>query len=203
MSDPRINTRIHGIVLSGVGGQGVLSLAQIVLEALRRSGLHALQSEIHGMSQRGGSVHAMVCFSEVPLTSPIIDEGCADLLIALEPLEALRYVSMLRMDGHLVVSEEPQVNMEGYPPIADVYAALKAVRGAHLVDTEELARTLKHKQAGGMALLGMASKFLPVTDEVWFEVIRQRFEAKGAAVTDKNIEAFHAGRGLVQETVGA
>lgn len=202
MSDPRTNSRIHGIVLSGVGGQGVLSLAQIVLEALRRSGLHALQSEIHGMSQRGGSVHAMVCFSQVPLTSPIIDEGSADLLIALEPLEALRYVSMLRMDGHLVVSEEPQMNMEAYPPIDDVYAALKAVRGAHLIDTEDLARRLKHKQAGGMALLGMASKFLPVTNEVWFEVIRQRFEAKGAAVTEKNIEAFQAGRGLVQESVG-
>jgi len=198
MSDPRI----HGIVLSGVGGQGVLSLAQIVLEALRRSGLHALQSEIHGMSQRGGSVHAQVCFSKVPLTSPIIDEGCADLLIALEPLEALRYVSMLRMNGHLVVSEEPQVNMEGYPPIEDVYAALKAMRGSHLIDTEDLARKLNHKQAGGMALLGMASKFLPVSEETWRDVITQRFEAKGARVTEKNIEAFQAGRGLVQDTVG-
>ncbi|MBP1773741.1 MAG: indolepyruvate oxidoreductase [Holophagaceae bacterium] len=194
--------RIHGIVLSGVGGQGVLSLAQIALEALRRSGLHALQSEIHGMSQRGGSVHAQVCFSESPLTSPIIDEGCADLLIALEPLEALRYVAMLRMDGHLVVSEEPQVNMEGYPPLDDVYAALKAVRGAHLVDTEDLARRLNHRQAGGMALLGMASTFLPVSLEVWHDVISQRFEAKGARITEKNLEAFEAGRGLVQDTVG-
>lgn len=194
--------RIHGIVLSGVGGQGVLSLAQIALEALRRSGLHALQSEIHGMSQRGGSVHAQVCFSESPLTSPIIDEGCADLLIALEPLEALRYVAMLRMDGHLVVSEEPQVNMEGYPPLDDVYAALKAVRGAHLVDTEDLARRLNHRQAGGMALLGMASMFLPVSPEVWHDVISQRFQAKGARITEKNLEAFEAGRGLVQDTVG-
>ena len=198
MSDPRI----HGIVLAGVGGQGVLSLAQIVLEALRRSGFQALQSEIHGMSQRGGSVHAQVCFSEVPLTSPIIDEGCADLLIALEPLEALRYVAMLRMNGHLVVAEEPQVNMEGYPPLEDIYAALKKVRGSHLLDTEDLARRLNHTQAGGMALLGMASKFLPVSDDIWREVITQRFEAKGARVTEKNIEAFHAGRGLVQESVG-
>lgn len=198
MSDPRI----HGIVLSGVGGQGVLSLAQIVLEALRRSGLFALQSEIHGMSQRGGSVHAQVCFSDVPLSSPIIDEGCADLLISLEPLEALRYVAMLRMDAHLVVSEEPSVNMEGYPPMDDVYAALKAVRGAHLVDTEDLARRLNHRQAGGMALLGMASKFLPVADEVWRDVITQRFEVKGERVTQKNLEAFEAGRGLVQDTVG-
>ncbi|MDP1831655.1 MAG: indolepyruvate oxidoreductase subunit beta [Geothrix sp.] len=192
--------RIHGIVLSGVGGQGVLSLAQIVLEALRRSGLHALQSEIHGMSQRGGSVHAQVCFSEAPLSSPIIDQGCADLLISLEPLEALRYVAMLRMDGHLVVSEEPQVNMEGYPPLDDVYAALKSVRGAHLVDTEDLARRLNHRQAGGMALLGMASKFLPVSEDVWRDVITQRFEAKGERVTQKNLEAFEAGRGLVPVT---
>ena len=190
-------SRIHGIVLSGVGGQGVLSLAQILLEALRRSGLHALQSEIHGMSQRGGSVHAQVCYAETPLSSPIIDEGCADLLIALEPLEALRYVSMLRLSGHLVVSEEPQTDMAGYPPLDDIYAALKAVTGAHLVDTEDLARRLNHRQAGGMALLGMASRFLPVDEAVWREIIAQRFEAKGARVTEKNLEAFEAGRGLV------
>ena len=196
------SARIHGIVLCGVGGQGVLSLAQIVLEALRRSGFHALQSEIHGMSQRGGSVHAMVCFAEVPLSSPIIDEGCADLLIALEPLEALRYVAMLKMNGHLVVSEEPQSDMEGYPPLEQVYGALKAVRGCHLVDTEDLARRLSHKQAGGMALLGMASKFLPVADGIWREVITQRFEAKGQRVIEKNIEAFEAGQGLVQATAG-
>ncbi|WP_243302806.1 indolepyruvate oxidoreductase subunit beta [Geothrix oryzisoli] len=196
-------SRIHGIVLSGVGGQGVLSLAQILLEALRRSGLHALQSEIHGMSQRGGSVHAQVCYSEVPLSSPILDEGGADLLIALEPLEALRYVSMLRMNGHLIVSEEPQMDMAGYPPLDDIYAALKAVRGAHLIDTEDLARRLNHRQAGGMALLGMASRFLPIEDDIWRDVITQRFEAKGARVTEKNLEAFEAGRGLIQEPVGA
>jgi indolepyruvate ferredoxin oxidoreductase beta subunit len=199
MSDPRI----HGIVLSGIGGQGVLSLAQIVLEALRRSGFHALQSEIHGMSQRGGSVHAQVCFSQMPLTSPIIDEGCADLLIALEPLEALRYTAMLRMNGQVVVSEEPQTDREGYPPLDDVYAALKRIRGYHLLDTEDLARRLGHRHAGGMALLGMASAFLPVTDETWQEVITQRFESKGARVTEKNLEAFHAGRGLVHDPVGA
>jgi indolepyruvate ferredoxin oxidoreductase, beta subunit len=192
MSDPRI----HGIVLSGVGGQGVLSLAQVVLEALRRSGLQALQSEIHGMSQRGGSVHAQVCFSDLPLTSPIIDEGCADLLIALEPLEALRYVAMLRKNGHLVVAEEPQADMEGYPPLDDVYAALKGVRGCQLVDTEDLARRLNHRQAGGMALLGLASTFLPVAESIWREVISQRFEAKGDRVTQKNLEAFQAGRDL-------
>jgi Pyruvate/2-oxoacid:ferredoxin oxidoreductase gamma subunit len=109
---------------------------------------------------------------------------------------------MLRMNGQLVVSEEPQVNMEGYPPLDDVYAALKAVRGCHLVDTEDLARRLSHRQAGGMALLGLASRFLPVADEVWRDVITERFEVKGARVIEKNLEAFEAGRGLVQETVG-
>jgi Pyruvate/2-oxoacid:ferredoxin oxidoreductase gamma subunit len=155
------------------------------------------------MSQRGGSVSAQVCFASEPLSSPIIDEGCADLLIALEPLEALRYVSMLRMSGHLVVSEEPQTSMEGYPPLDDVYAALKAVPGAHLIDTEDLARRLNHRQAGGMALLGMASRFLPVDTAVWRDVIAQRFEAKGSRITDKNLEAFEAGRDLIQEPVGA
>lgn len=189
--------RIHGIVLSGVGGQGVLSLAQIVLEALRRSGFHALQSEIHGMSQRGGSVQAQVCFAEVPLTSPILDEGSADLLIALEPLEALRHVAMLRPDGHLVASEEPSTDMAGYPPLEDIYRALKAVRGACLLDTEDLARRLRHPQAGGMALLGMASRHLPVPEAVWQAVITERFAAKGERVITKNLEAFAAGQGLI------
>jgi indolepyruvate ferredoxin oxidoreductase beta subunit len=190
--------RTHGIVISGVGGQGALSLAQILLEALRRTGLQALQSEIHGMSQRGGSVHAHVSYADFPITSPIIDEGCADLLIALEPLEALRHVALLRMDGALVVSEEPQTAMEGYPPLDDVYAALKAVPGAHLLDTEDLARRLHHRQAGGMALLGMASHFLPVSEAIWREVITERFAAKGPRVTEKNLEAFDEGRGLVR-----
>jgi indolepyruvate ferredoxin oxidoreductase beta subunit len=195
-------TRIHGVVLCGVGGQGVLSLAQILQEALRRSGLHALQSEIHGMSQRGGSVHAQVCYADQPISSPLIDEGCADLLIALEPLEALRYVAMLRISGHLVVAEEPLPDMEGYPPLEDVHAALRAVTGAHLLDTESLARKLNHRQAGGMALLGMASRFLPVAEKIWREVIAQRFEAKGPRVTEKNLEAFEAGQQIIPEGVG-
>lgn len=196
-------TRIHGIVLSGVGGQGVLSMAQIVLEALRRSGFHALQSEIHGMSQRGGSVHAQVCYADQPISSPLIDDGCADLLIALEPLEALRYVPMLRISGHAVVAEDPMPDMEGYPPLEDVHAALHAVRGAHLLDTAELARKLAHKQAGGMALLGMASRFLPVAESVWREVIAQRFASKGEKVTAKNLEAFEAGQHMIPEGVEA
>jgi len=195
--------RIHGIVLAGVGGQGILSMAQILLEALRRSGLHALQSEIHGMSQRGGSVQAQVCYAETPLTSPLIEEGGADLLIALEPLEALRYVSMLRISGHLVTAEDPIADMEGYPPLEDVHRALKAVRGAFLVDTERLARTLAHKQAGGMAILGLASRFLTVPEEIWRDVIAQRFESKGARVVEKNLEAFTAGRQLLPEGVEA
>ncbi len=196
-------TRIHGIVLAGVGGQGILSMAQILLEALRRSGLHALQSEIHGMSQRGGSVQAQVCYADTPLTSPLIEEGGADLLIALEPLEALRYVSMLRISGHLVTAEDPVADMEGYPPLEDVHRALRAVRGAHLLDTESLARKLAHKQAGGMAILGLASRFLPVPEAIWREVIAQRFEAKGARIVEKNLEAFSAGRQLLPEGVEA
>ncbi len=196
-------TRIHGIVLAGVGGQGILSMAQILLEALRRSGLHALQSEIHGMSQRGGSVQAQVCYADTPLTSPLIEEGGADLLIALEPLEALRYVSMLRISGHLVTAEDPVADMEGYPPLEDVHRALRAVRGAHLLDTESLARKLAHKQAGGMAILGLASRFLSVPEAIWREVIAQRFEPKGARIVEKNLEAFSAGRQLLPDGVEA
>jgi Pyruvate/2-oxoacid:ferredoxin oxidoreductase gamma subunit len=87
--------------------------------------------------------------------------------------------------------------MEGYPPLDDVYAALRTVPGAHLIDTEDLARRLNHRQAGGMALLGMASRFLPVSEDVWHAVIAQRFQSKPPRITEKNLEAFDEGRGLV------
>ena len=197
------SSRCHGIVLSGIGGQGVLSLAQILVEALQRSGFQAAQSELRGARQRGSSVSAQVCYSEAPLDPPAFGDGCVDLLIALEPLEALRFVSMLKMNGHLVVSEEPRLDQEAYPPLEDVYAALKAVRGAHLVDTEDLVRRLDHRQAGGLTLLGLASRFLPAAGPAWQEAITRQFEGKGAAILAKNLEAFEAGRRLLPATPGA
>jgi Pyruvate/2-oxoacid:ferredoxin oxidoreductase gamma subunit len=195
--------RPHGLVLSGVAGQDVLTLAQILLDALRRSGFHALPAEIPGLDQGLGSVGSLVWFSEAPFSLPIIEEGQADLLIALEPFEALRHVALLRMNGHLVVSEEPRLDRGAYPPLDDVYAALKQVRGVHLVDTEDLARRLDHPQAGDLALLGLASRFLPVPEALWPDVIGQRCAAEGNRIAEKHLEAFRAGRGLVREPVVA
>ncbi len=182
------------LILVGVGGQGTLTLAQLIMDVARRAGYQALQSEIHGMSQRGGTVYAYLSVSCGTIHTPAAIEGSSHLLIALEPLEALRYLPFLREDATLLVAREPVRNLPDYPDDATLFATIEAIPGARLVDTAALAETLRFKQAGGMALLGMAARRLPFDPEVWRAVIAERFGA-GSAVTAKNLDAFARGLG--------
>ncbi|MBI2528136.1 MAG: 2-oxoacid:acceptor oxidoreductase family protein [Candidatus Rokubacteria bacterium] len=182
------------LILVGVGGQGTLTLAQMIMEVARRSGYQALQSEIHGMSQRGGTVYAYLSLSRDAILTPAAMEASSHLLIALEPLEALRYLPFLRSDALLFVSREPVRTLPDYPDEGKLLAALEAVPGVRLVDTVALAERLRFKQAGGMALLGLAARCLPFGDEVWRRVIAERF-GPGTPVTEKNLQAFAHGLG--------
>ena len=184
----------YRLILVGVGGQGTLTLAQMIMEVARRSGYRALQSEIHGMSQRGGTVYAYLSLSRGAILTPAAMEASSHLLIALEPLEALRYLPCLRSDALLFVAREPVRTLPDYPDEPTLFAALEAVPGATLVDTAALAQTLRLKQAGGMALLGLAARRLPFDAPVWRSVIAERF-GPGTAVTEKNLQAFAHGLG--------
>lgn len=183
------------IVIAGVGGQGTLTLAQIVMEVARRSGRFALQSEIHGMSQRGGAVHACLTISRRPVSTPVVTEGTADLLIALEPLEALRYLPLLRPEAPVLVARDPVKTIADYPAEEQLLAALDATPGCELLETEGLARAFRLKQAIGMVLLGRVAARLPFASETWETVIRERLEAKGQEVVDRNLRAFAHGAG--------
>lgn len=180
------------LILVGVGGQGTLTLAQMIMDVARRSGYQALQSEIHGMSQRGGTVYAYLSLSLGEMHTPAAMEASSHLLIALEPLEALRYLPFLRDDALLLVAREPVRTLADYPDEGALVAALEAVPGATLVDTAALAQSLRFKQAGGMALLGLAARHLPFDPEVWRGVIEDRFGPR-SGVTEKNLQAFAHG----------
>jgi indolepyruvate ferredoxin oxidoreductase, beta subunit len=181
------------VVIAGVGGQGTLTLAQILMEVARRSGAFVLQSEIHGMSQRGGSVHAFLTMAPAPISTPVIMEGTGDLLIALEPLEALRYVPLLRREAPMLVARDPIKTVAGYPEDEQLFATLCATPGCELLDTAPLTTMFRFKQAPGVVLLGRAATFLPFSREVWDAVLSERIADKGPTAVERNLRAFAYG----------
>lgn len=191
-----LTDRTYKVFIAGVGGQGAVTAAQLVMGAAWHAGYHALQSEVHGMSQRGGAVNAQILFDKRPVSCPIVMEGDGDLLIGLEPLESLRYLQYLKQDARLVVSTEPVINMDGYPEEDQLIKALESVEGTELIDTKAHAKTLENKRSGNMVLLGKASNYLPIDAEMWKKAIAERFKSKGEKIVEQNIKAFEFGRGL-------
>lgn len=183
------------MLIAGVGGQGTLTLAQIAMEVARRAGYFALQSEIHGMSQRGGAVHACLTIAPFPISTPVIMEGTGDLLVALEPLEALRYVPLLRRDAPMLVARDPVKTVAEYPPEAQLFSALAAIPGCEIVETESATRTFRFTQAAGMVLLGRTVTRLPFVRSLWEEVLTERLATKGKDTVHKNLRAFAHGVG--------
>ncbi|MCK5073101.1 MAG: indolepyruvate oxidoreductase subunit beta [Bacteriovoracaceae bacterium] len=188
-----------GVIVAGVGGQGAITVAQLILGACWRSGFYALQSEIHGMSQRGGAVSANIVFDQVPVTSPVVTSGEANLLISMEPLEALRYLPLMAMDAKIISATVPVVNIDNYPELSSIFDNLKKITGVTIVDTDDCAKKLNYKHAGNMCLLGASSKFLPISDEVWKRVIEERFKSKGDQIIEQNWSAFEFGKKLLEK----
>lgn len=188
------------MIVAGVGGQGTLTLAQIIVEVARRAGRYVLQSELHGMSQREGMVHACVTIAAVPVSTPVITEGTGDLLVALEPLEALRYVPLLRPEAPLLVAMAPVPTLAGYPDVVSLAATLRGIPGCEIVETEGLARAFRFRQAGGMVLLGRTAARLPFPRRLWEDALVERLGAKGQPVVERNLHAFaHGFEGVAHE----
>jgi len=180
----------YDIILAGVGGQGVLSLAAIIATAAMKSGLQVRQSEVHGMAQRGGSVLAHLRISDRPIVSDLIARGRADMVLGMEPMETLRYADYLSADGVLVTASEPFVNIPDYP---DVETILSAIRSAPKYRLRE-AKTTGSIKAANIVLVGAASEFIPVSEGAVFEAIESIFGRKGADVVELNRKAFVLGR---------
>ena len=182
------------IVLAGVGGQGVLSLAAVLAAAARREGRQVLQSEVHGMSQRGGAVSAHLRIADGEIASALIPAGTARMVLGLEPLESLRHLPWLSPDGWVVTASAPVTNFAEYPPMADVMGALDRLPRVTVIDAERLAHAAGLPRATNMVLAGAASRHVPIDAATLESVLREQFAAKGEQVVVRNLAAFRAGQ---------
>jgi len=182
------------IILAGVGGQGILSIATVIGEAALQEGLYLKQAEVHGMSQRGGDVQSNLRLSSEPVMSDLIAKGGADLIISLEPMEALRYVGYLKPDGWIVTSCVPFLNIPDYPPIEEVLARVRAHEHHVLLDVEALAKEAgAPAQAANMVLLGAAIPMLGIDHDKMIDGVARVFARKGENIVNANIAAVEAG----------
>lgn len=180
------------IILAGVGGQGILSIASCIGIAAVEKNLFLKQAEVHGMSQRGGDVQSHLRLSSKEIASDLIPEGKADLIISIEPMEALRYLPMLAKDGVIITASEPFINIPNYPAIDDIYAELKK-HNAIVIDAEKIAKECGNVRAANMVIFGAAVPFLGLDMETVENSIRTQFGNKGQDVIDLNLKAVKAG----------
>ncbi|MDR0386679.1 MAG: indolepyruvate oxidoreductase subunit beta [Treponema sp.] len=182
------------IILAGVGGQGVLSIAAIIARAAVAEGLAVRQSEVHGMAQRGGAVLAHLRISDGVIPSDLIPRGGADLIVSMEVLESLRYAQWLSPQGVLVTSAEPVVNIPDYPEVAAVIRVIKRFPVYRLIEAAGLAREAGHPRSVNMVMVGASSPFLPVKPEILENAIGDVFGAKDPVLAEVNRRAFRLGR---------
>jgi indolepyruvate ferredoxin oxidoreductase beta subunit len=182
------------IILAGVGGQGVLSVAAIIANAAAASSLWVRQGEVHGMAQRGGAVLAHLRISDSVPLSDLVPKGAADLILSMEPLESLRYAAWLSPQGALVTAAEPLVNIPDYPDIAGLLKTIAAFPKARIVEAAAIAKEAGSAKSVNMVMVGAASPFLPVTSEILLQTIAEMFAGKAPAVTAANKKAFTLGR---------
>ena len=188
------------IILAGVGGQGILSIATVIGSAALEQGLHLKQAEVHGMSQRGGDVQSNLRLSSDPIHSDLIPRGAADLIVSLEPMEALRYVPYLAPQGWIITNTVPFVNIPDYPPMDSVMAELNKLPHVIAVDVDAIAKEASSPRSANMVLLGGIAALLNILDpEHLREGIRRIFGRKGEEIVAANIKAFDAGYAVAKE----
>lgn len=181
------------IILAGVGGQGILSIAATIGLAAVANNLYLKQSEVHGMSQRGGDVQSHLRLSDKPIASDLIPHGKADLIISVEPMESLRHLPWLSNDGWIVTNSNPYINIPDYPPVDKIYEEIRKIRNSIIIDADNIAREIGSVRASNIAILGAASPYIDMPYESLEYAIRKLFAQKGEEVVRINIEALKAG----------
>lgn len=181
------------MVLAGVGGQGVLSVATVIAKAAVSSGLRVRQSEVHGMAQRGGAVVAHLRISDEPILGDLIPKGAADLILSMEPMEALRYTNWLKVDGTIVSASEPFLNIPNYPSLELIHKAIASVKKSTLIEALELAKTAGAAKSVNMVLVGAACKYLPIELEIIEKTISELFAKKDPLIVEANKKALSLG----------
>lgn len=187
------------IILAGVGGQGILSIATALGEAALADGLLIKQAETHGMSQRGGAVYSHMRISDQPISSDLIPGGTADLILSVEPMESLRYLPYLSETGYLVTNTTPFVNISNYPETEKIIAEIRKFPRYIAIDADTIAKEVGSTRASNMVMLGAASPFIDIEFSKIEEGIRRIFARKGEDVVNMNLEALRRGRQFAEE----
>jgi indolepyruvate ferredoxin oxidoreductase beta subunit len=182
------------IILAGVGGQGILSIATALGEAVLLENLYLKQAETHGMSQRGGAVVSHLRISGKPIASDLIPLGGADLILSVEPMESLRYLPFLKEGGYLVTNINPFVNIPDYPEISKIMEAIRQLPRFVAIDADQIAKEAGNVRTSNIVMLGAASPFIQIEFSKIEAGIRLTFERKGEAIVSMNLKALHAGR---------
>lgn len=182
------------IILAGVGGQGILSIAAVLGLAALNESLHLKQAETHGMSQRGGAVVSHVRISDEPIASDLIPKGKADIILSVEPMEALRYLPFLKKDGYIITNSMPFVNIPNYPEMKVLFEEMKAKSKVILIDADKMAKEAGSTKASNMVMIGAASPFIQITPEKIEKGISDLFIRKGEQIVQLNHSAFRMGR---------
>ena len=187
------------IILAGVGGQGILTIATIIGDAATAAGLNLKQAEVHGMSQRGGDVQSNLRLSTEPIHSDLIKQGAADLIISMEPMEALRYLPYLNKEGWVVTSSHLFKNIPNYPEEEALMEELNTLPQVAALPIEDVAKENNLPKSANVVLLGMAAKYIEIlTPEQLRESIARVFAAKGEKIVEANQQAFDLGLNAIK-----
>lgn len=184
------------IILAGVGGQGILSIAATIGMAALNNELHIKQAEVHGMSQRGGAVQSHFRVSSKPIASDLIPKGACDIILSVEPMESLRYVDYLNKEGWIITNATPFVNIPDYPDIDVILEKIKSRKNAIVLDADKMAKEVGSPRSSNIVTLGAASPFIDIPFEAFEEAIKMIFHKKGERIINANIEAIRAGRAV-------
>lgn len=187
------------IILAGVGGQGILSIATIIGYAVVKSDLHLKQAEVHGMSQRGGDVQSHLRFSDKEIYSDLIPHGGADMILSVEPMEALRYLPYLKKGGWIITNTKPFINIPDYPVEDELLAEVKKIENHVALNADEIAKELGSARSMNMVMLGAAAPYLGLDYDMLKEGIKFIFGRKGEAIVEANLKAMEAGKKFTEQ----
>jgi len=187
------------IILAGVGGQGILSIAATIGLAAIKKNLNIKQAEVHGMSQRGGEVVSHLRISDSQIFSDLITKGQADMILSLEPLETLRYLPYLNESGWIISNSEPYTNIPNYPDLELVYNEIRKYKNHVLINADEIAKKLNAPLSANMVLIGAAAHYLGFEQQEIEDAIREQFSKKGDDIVNINIQAFREGLAFAKE----
>lgn len=190
------------IILAGVGGQGILSIAAVIGMAAIDNDLYVKQAEVHGMSQRGGAVQSHLRISDQPIHSDLIPAGSCDMILSVEPMESLRYVPFLSEGGWLITNAKPFINIKDYPAEEELYGEIRRISNSLVIDADTIAAEVGSRKVSNIVMLGASADYLGISFASLEQSIAAIFGRKGEEIVQMNIDALNAGKKAARVQVG-